>query len=278
MPHLRCIIARSRDEIADAQRIRWRVYGDEEQLLAPAVAIAGREVDARDLGDDTLHLIVYAGSEPVGTVRLLLSRGERGPGNRDRGLDLGFKVDLGALWRLSFVAAEVTRFCVLRRYRCTGVTSALFSALRAESLRRGITHWVAGANMETDLAEDAALAYLLVRRRGLMDDRLRVEALTDAPRSTPRRCAFFNDEQRSCARRGELSGLELPRPLTLFANRMGARYIGDPIYDSYFNVFALPLIAAVGGPSRGPSATVQLDRARDQGGAALDAQPVKDVL
>jgi hypothetical protein len=274
MAHLRCVIARTPDQIADAQRVRWQVYGEEERLLAPSVGVSRREVDARDLCEDTLHFIVYVGAEAVGTVRLLQGRGSDG----DRGLDLGAKVDLGPL-KPPLVAAEVTRFCVLRRHRCTRVTAALFFALRAESRRRGITHWVAGANMETDVVEDAALTYRLVRERGLMDARLRVAALGGAPQATPRRRPFFTEEQRLRAARGELGGLELPRPVSLFAAKMGARYIGAPVYDSYFDVFALPLLAAVvdGGSALG-AASPRPRRARDQGGAALDAQALEDVL
>src|SRR5207249_800049 len=98
------------------------------------------EIDARDDQEGTIHLLVYAGAEPVGTVRLLPARPERAAGGC-LGLDLEGKFDLGAFLRPGMVAAEVTRYCVLRRYRGTGVTGALYLALRAESRRRGITHW-----------------------------------------------------------------------------------------------------------------------------------------
>jgi hypothetical protein len=40
----------------------------------------------------------------------------------------------------------------------------------------------------------------------------------------------------------------MPRTLSLYANKMGARYVGPPAYDPYFGVFALPLVAPLETP------------------------------
>jgi hypothetical protein len=239
------VIARTARQVMDAQRVRWRVYGEEEGLLCASVARSGREVDARDDCEGTTHFIAYSGREPVATVRLL--RRARGDGGQDGclGLDIEAKFDLGALCRPGIVAAEVTRFCALRRCRSTGVTKALFWHLYAESERLGVTHWVAGANTQTDCAEDAALAYRVARARRLVNDGLRAEPrVSDLP-STPRRRPYYTEEQRLRALVGDLAGLDLPRPLSVFAGAMGGRYIGPPVYDGYFNVFALPLVATL---------------------------------
>jgi L-ornithine Nalpha-acyltransferase len=236
--NFRCIIATTAQEIRDAQRLRWIVYGEEEGLLPASTPIEGRETDARDYADGTTHLLVYDGEEAAGAVRLLEPRGSLG-------LDLASKFDLGALSRPGIAPAEVTRYCVLRRYRGTRVTGALFSALYTESARRGVTHWVAGANMGTDCAEDAALAHRVACAQGLMSERFSAEPHDLEPAQTPRRRPCYTDEQRIRARSGDLAGLELPRTLALFARRMGARFIGSPAYDTYFNVFALPLVASL---------------------------------
>jgi hypothetical protein len=220
----------------EAQRLRWQVYGEEEALLPASIGAGGREIDARDDGEGSTHVLAYAGEEPAGTVRLVEPRGRLG-------LDIDAKVDLGALKAPGIMLAEVTRFCVLRQYRCTGATSALFSALHAESVRRGITHWVAGANMETDCAEDAALAYRVARAQRLVSEHLRAEPRVHTVAETPRRRPYYTEEQRARARGGDVAGLALPRTLSIFATRMGARFIGSPVYDAYFNVFALPLVA-----------------------------------
>lgn len=248
MRDFNCIIARTANEIMDAQRLRWHVYGEEEGLLPESACVGGREIDARDDRADTIHLLVYAGQEAVGTVRLLQSSAEGGSANHGRfglGLDLDAKVDLGALSAPGLVAAEVTRYCVLRKYRHTGVTAALFSSLLATSIEHGITHWVAGANMETDCAEDAALAYRVAHEKKLVSPRWRAEPRAHAIPRTPRRRPYYTEEQRTRALGGDVAGLALPRTLSLFATRMGARFVGSPVYDAYFNIFALPLVAAL---------------------------------
>jgi L-ornithine Nalpha-acyltransferase len=245
MAALRCAIASSPREVADAQRVRWRVYGDEERLLPPSAEQAGREIDARDDDGSAVHLVIYAGEEPVGTVRLLLPRASGGvPASGRLGLDLEARFDV----RTSLadaVVAEVTRFCVVRRFRCTSVAKMLLDGLRAESRHRGITCWLAAANMETDCPEDAALAYRLVRARNMVDPDWSAEPRVSAAPLTPRRRPWYTDDQRRCAAaRGHDDGLSLPRTLALFATRMGARYIGPPVFDTDFNVFALPLVAS----------------------------------
>lgn len=239
-----CTVARRPSDIAEAQRIRWQVYGEEEKLLPASAGLAGREIDARDDDGGTLHLLLYAGSEPAGTVRLLPARHDRRATAEDRlGLELETTFDLRGYARRGVVAAEITRYCVLRRFRGTGAAAALYAALWTESQRRGITHWFAAANMETDCAEDAALTYHLVRGRGLFDARSSVRPRLAGVPQTPRRRPYFSEEQRRSARGGAFDHLAIPRTLALFARGMGARYIGPPAYDRYFEIFALPLLA-----------------------------------
>ena len=240
MTRLYCRLAESQREIADAQRVRWIVYGEEERLLAPGAAHQDREVDARDLDVDTAHVIVYADDEPVGTVRLL-------PPRAGRGFELESNFRLGVPPSQAFVGGEVTRYCVVRGHRCTAAARMLHDALTAESLRRGITHWFAAANLETDSAEDAALVYEIMRARNLVDARFHAEPRRTSPAAGRRRC--YTDEALRQAGDARL-GLELPRVIALFTGRMGARCMGLPAYDPYFNVFALPIVADVA-PVRG---------------------------
>jgi putative hemolysin len=244
MQTFRCIIATTEQEIMDAQRVRAAVYVEEEGLLPASASVGGREIDDLDYLDTTVHFLVYAGSEPVGTVRLLRAGAGRAEG-KSLGLDIESKIDLGALAVHGVVAGEVTRFCVLRRYRRTGVTAALFAGLHAESARLGITHWVAGANMETDCPEDAVLAYRVASEKNLVNPRFSAEPRDRALPKTPRKRPYYTEEQRRRVQDGDLAGIELPRTLSLFAAGMGARYIGPPVFDAYFDIFALPLVAAL---------------------------------
>ena len=241
MPGLRLVVAESRQQISDAERLRWQVYGEEEGLLPTSANTNGCEIDGRDFADSTTHLLVYAAGEAVGTVRLIRARSAACTSTAAWGLALESSFVLSGFSQPGVVLAEVTRFCVLRRFRGTRVTPALFAALKSESLRRGVTHWVAAANMETDSAEDAALAYQLIQAKNLINPVFgaRPRPLPGPPR--PARRFVYTPVERLRARRGDVSALRLPRILSLFADKMGARYIGSPAYDPYFNVFAAPL-------------------------------------
>jgi len=234
------------EQIEDAQRVRWQVYVNEEKLLSASTGMDGREIDDVDYLDTTLHLLVYDNREPVGTVRLLQRNAAvaRTTGGA-LGLPLESKFDLGAFARPGIVPAEVTRYCVLRRYRHTGVTTELLSGLYAESVRRGITHWLAGANMTTDLPEDGMIAHHVAREMKLLSEQFQAELLDHQPPRTQRRRPFYTEEQRARGLRGDFGGLRLPRPLSLFAHRMAGRFIGTPVYDEYFNIHALPLVAVL---------------------------------
>ncbi|HYO53289.1 MAG TPA: GNAT family N-acetyltransferase, partial [Archangium sp.] len=53
------------------------------------------------------------------------------------------------------------------------------------------------------------------------------------------------DPERARARQGQLDGLRMPRVLSFFAYKMGARFIAEPLYDTEFHRFSLPLVAAL---------------------------------
>ena len=245
MSALDCRVVRDARDIADAQRLRWRVYGEEERLLPRSACIRGRDIESPRRRSRYHSPDGPAGGEPVGSVRLLPAR----PGANDNlGQRLGLPLESTfalSLPAVSIVAAEVTRYCVLRRHRGTGVAAALFRELRAESGRRGITHWFAAANMQTDHPEEADLAYRLVRARGWLDDEFRAMPRQPPPGKTPRRRRCYSEAQWRRAEGGELGGLPIPRTVALFALGMGARYLGRPGYDIRYDVFSLPLVCRV---------------------------------
>lgn len=264
MQPLRLIVARQEADRADAERLRLQVYCEEEHLLPASSKLEVADGDRRELADMSLRLLVYAGREPVGTVRLnVASRCCRSAAGF--GLELESKFALSGFDQPDLVLAEVTGYCVLRRFRGTRVTPALFAALKDESENRGVTHWVAAANMETDCAEDAAIAYQLIRERSLVSTVFGAHARSTE--SLPLRATRFvySRDQRLAARRGKLGALPLPRTLALFANKMGARYLGPPAYDRHFNVFAAPLAVTV--------ASVGIHPATSRALSSLRAEP-----
>jgi hypothetical protein len=241
-PRVRVVVARSQQQIEDAERVRWQVYCAEECLLPTTTGSDGRELDDYDASPFTTHFVAYVGSEPVGTVRLITARGDAG---RAKGLPLESKFALSGFERPGIELAEVTRYCVVRRYRGTSVTGALFAALHGESKRRGLSHWVAAANAGTDSFDDARIAYQLIVARQWLSGVFHALPVSSAGPGGPAQRRLYTAEQRAVAERGDLSALKLPPTLRLFAGKMAARYLGPPAFDARFQVFAVPLVTRV---------------------------------
>lgn len=228
--------------VADAQRVRERVFVEEKGLLGRGAASAGGEVDAYDELGSTLHFIVYAGGVPAATARLLrpdaaVARAIGQP----MGIDLAARYDLDALAVPGVSLAEVSRMCVVPELRGSEILPALYAAMVGESARAGLTHWVAAANTETDVLEDAMIAYRLAERRGLVSADFRACPRPGASGSGPAVRPLYTPEERARARAGDLAGLRLPRTLRTFA-RLRGRYLGPPIRERGYSVCSLPLV------------------------------------
>lgn len=246
MTTLSCRVATTQRQLDDALRIRWAVFGKELGLLGSTAATTLREVNGFDTLETTVHLVVYADDTPVATSRLLLPNPEvaRAMGG-SLGIELEQKLDLSDVGSPGLVFAESTRFCVLKEWRHSEALVWLQAGLYAESRQRGVTHWIASANMETDSAEDAHLIYQMVMRQELVSHRWRVRAhAPPVPPATPS-APRFTPSERARARQGSFSGLRMPRVLSFFAYKMGARFIAEPLYDTGFHRFSLPLVAAL---------------------------------
>ncbi|GMU03641.1 hypothetical protein KH5H1_77640 [Corallococcus caeni] len=244
--HWRWRVATTQRDMDDAARIRWAVFGGEMGLLTEQSALSRREMTSIDTLDTTVHLLVHVGSEPVATMRVALPNAEvaanlGGP----VGLELAQRLDLSGVIRPGMVFAEPSRFCVLPKWRRTQAVSWLQAAMYAESRRRGVTHWIASANLETDSPEDALLASRVAAHRGWLSPRWRVDV--PDPRQAPKRPRkpFYTPEERARAEQGLWDGLRVPRSPSLFATTMGARFIAEPLYDAYFQWFTLPLVMAL---------------------------------
>ncbi|HET9932748.1 MAG TPA: GNAT family N-acetyltransferase [Polyangiaceae bacterium] len=246
MLNFRVAVASTEQEIRDAQRVRFRVYVDEERMLARRAGAEELDSDERDFCPYTTHVLVYRRGEPVGTVRLLRPRTspDADLGRLDLDLDLSSNFRLSGFAREGLRLGEVTRFCVLRSHRGSSAAALLFSALCRESVRHSITHWVAAANTQTDDAEDAEVLSQIVVKKSLGSPEFAARPLTTAVSREPTRRIYSAEEVR-LARAGRCESLELPPVLSLFARRMGALYIGPPAYDAHFNVFAMPLVSRV---------------------------------
>jgi hypothetical protein len=239
-------LASTRQQLDDALWVRWKVFAQEQRYLKSSEPVVKREVNCFDTLETTLHLVAYAGARPVATVRLLLPNAEIARDNGTAfGTEIEQKVEIAPPGDWPFVPAETSRFCILREFRCSPVFMLLGAHLYRESSRRGVTHWVAGANTETDSIEDARLAYHVAQRLELTSERFRIRPRAPAPPPAAPSRFIYAREEKLRAERGDLAGLRLPRTLAIFAERMGARYAGEPIFDSYFGMFAMPLISSL---------------------------------
>jgi putative hemolysin len=258
---LSCLVATTQRQLDDALRVRWAVFGQELRLLSGPVPLVPREVDCFDTLSTTVHLVVYAGSKPVATSRLLLPNPEVSLlTGRRLGIALEQKLDLSSVDEPGLSLAESTRFCILKEWRHSEVLVRLQAGLYQESRRLGVSHWIASANTETDSPEDAELLFQVAAHQGLLSPRWRVTTLeAHAPPELPS-APLYTPQERARALQGQLEGLRLPRTLALFARKMGARFIGKPLYDAGFRRFSMPLIAAL---DEIPASTLTLFNALD---------------
>lgn len=250
---IHCRTAITQRDLDAAVRIRWEVFGQEKGYIEEEAPRVSRELDRMDTLDTTLHIVAYAGGEPAGAARLLLGSPEVARNNGLRfGLHLEMAYDLNVFHQPGVVVAETTRVCVLQRFRGAGVFDAVYAALLRESLSRGVTHWVASANIETDDPADALIAYRVAESRGLVDRRWAVAARGPSPEISAPRHPIYTAAERARARSGELRGLRLPLTLLLYA-RKGARFIGPPAYDRRFHMCSMPLVVEIAPVREAPS-------------------------
>ncbi|MCY1045650.1 GNAT family N-acetyltransferase [Corallococcus sp. bb12-1] len=244
--HWRWRVATTQREMDDAARIRWAVFGGELGLMAGQGAPSKREVTCFDTLDTTLHVLVYAGTEPVGALRLFLPNPQVAASQGGTvGLEMEQRVDLSGLVRPERVFAEPSRFCVLEPWRRSEAVTWLQAGMYVESWRRGVTHWIASANLETDSREDALLSWRVAASRGWLSPRWQVDVPEPWQAPAHPRSPFYTPEERAKAEQGAMDGLRLPRAPSLFARTLGARFIAKPLYDTYFQWFTLPLIIAL---------------------------------
>jgi hypothetical protein len=243
---LSCLVATTQRQLDDALRVRWNVFGEELRLLGGALPPVPREVDCFDTLPTTVHLVVYAGSKPVATSRLLLPNPEVSLLTGQRlGIALEQKLDLSGVAGPGLSLAESTRFCILKEWRHSEVLVRLQAGLYQESRRLGVSHWIASANTETDCAEDAELLFHVATAQRLVSPRWKVTTLCAHAAPELPEAPLYTPLQRLRACQGQLEGLRLPRTLALFSRKMGARFIGTPLYDAGFRRFSMPLIAAL---------------------------------
>jgi predicted GNAT family N-acyltransferase len=237
-----CVTHHGPSHLDQATRVRALVFGRELGYVRGTCA-ALREIDAFDPLESTRHILLHAGKEVAGTARLLLPNKEVASACSTLfGLSIESSLDLSPLRDIGAHPAETTRVCVLPAWRGTRAMAALYAALFEESWKNGVTHWVACANAETDSIEDATIVGQIARKQGLVEPDLVLRPREAEHRPPPSARRLFDDVARLRARRGDLTGMRLPRTLSLFTRSLGARVAGPPLYDPHFHMCAIPIV------------------------------------
>jgi putative hemolysin len=218
---LRVSIARTPDEVRDAQRLRHRVFV--EEMGAPAAAGGRLERDRFD--PFCKHLIVRdrLSGDVVGTYRILTP---------ERAAALGSfmaerEFDLARLAPIRGEIAEVGRACIDAPYRCGAIIMLLWSGLASYAMERGFGYLFGCVSVGLGEASDGYAIYERLAPRHLAPPEYRVLPRTEL------------------ARRGPGSNTP-PPPLLKGYLRAGAWICGEPAWDPEFGTVDLPVLLPLG--------------------------------
>lgn len=211
-PSLEARFATTPALVADAQRLRAEVFGDEYgvQFDGPE----GLDIDHYDAF--CLHLNVYdvANDLLIATTRLLSQEKAAEAG----GFYSGQEFDLSAISRMPGRILEVGRTCVHPDYRSGGAITVLWSALAEYLMAEGFSHLIGCASISlADGGTTLASVMPTLREKYFVDNELRV---------SPNREIIL-----SASGTGPVS---VP-PLLKAYLRMGCRIGGEACWDPEFN-------------------------------------------
>jgi predicted GNAT family N-acyltransferase len=217
--------------------VRNIVFRDEEHLITQT------DHDEYDELSSTKHIVVYVNSEPVAAARVIFpnTRVARAKGGLF-GLPVEHQFDLSPLMRAGLIPAESGRVAVLKKYRKSEVILWLLAGIYWVSRNSGVNAWAAAANAEVDALRDTRLMARVALARGLQSP-VRVSAHESPPPPGQPSAVFYKPEHWELARQGRFGELPLPNVLSLFSGRMGAKFMGDPLYLPEFARLAFPIVA-----------------------------------
>lgn len=214
-------LARNEDEVAAAQRLRYRVFFDEMGAHPnPAAQASGRDEDKYDAVCD--HLLAVANNQVVGTYRLIRREAAEAVG----GFYTTDEFDISSLLSYPGNLLELGRSCVDANWRSRGAVQQLWQGLAAYIVEHRIDLLFGCASLPgTDPSlHGPQLAYLRDHHRAPVE--LRTRALSPHAVDTSALAAQDGDQRRLfCA---------LP-PLLKGYLRAGA-WVGEgAVIDPHFN-------------------------------------------
>jgi putative hemolysin len=212
-------LARSGGDIAEAQRLRFKVFAEEMHARLPN-SHSGLDQDDFDVWCD--HLIVrdLSSLRVVGTYRILPPHQMRAAG----GWYSQTEFDLSRLQHLSASTIEVGRACVHRDYRCGSTILLLWAGLARYMKNSGYRHLIGCASVPLNDGGHLAARLHDELQNHLVAPEYRVFPLLPFPHSCLSRATHY----------------EMPSLIKAYL-RLGARVCGDPAWDPDFNSADFPL-------------------------------------
>ncbi len=206
-------LARTHSEIAEAQRLRYKVFS--EEMGAEISGTDGLDIDGFDQFCD--HLLVRDSDtqQVIGTYRILSPR----MANEAGGYYSAGEFDISRLQHLFSSTVEVGRACVHWDYRSGGTITMLWAGLAKYMQMHNYEYMIGCASVPmTDGGHAAASLFNLLKDDYLSPQEYRVFAHNPLPITSLR-----NDMQVACP------------PLIKGYLRLGAYICGAPAWDPYFN-------------------------------------------
>lgn len=212
-------LARNPDEVAEAQRLRYRIFA--EEMGARLNGYDGRDMDGFDALCDHLLVRDTETDEVIGTYRMLdpYMAAEAG------GYYSAGEFDLTRLMHLSSSMVELGRSCVDARYRNGATISLLWAGLARYMMVHGYEYLIGcGSISMADGGYNAAAVYERLAQKYLSPHEYRVFPHTPLPLP-----ALLNDIRAQ-------NGMEPSVPPLLKGYlRAGAWICGEPAWDPDFN-------------------------------------------
>jgi putative hemolysin len=219
-----CALARTQSELEAAQRIRYRVFGEEMGARLPSAA-TGLDIDHFDMFCEHLLVRDQVRDEVVGTYRILPPEQARMAG----GYYSETEFDISRLAHLRGQMAEVGRSCVHLDYRDGATISQLWSGLAEYVMQNGHEYLIGCASISmNDGGHYAASVYNKIHKLHAAPAEYRVFPHHRLPLES------LNQEM----------DVILP-PLIKGYLRLGAYIAGEPAWDKEFNTADLFILLPV---------------------------------
>ena len=220
---LYCSLARTPSEVAEAQRLRYKVFA--EEMGAQLSGTGGLDQDGFDDLCDHLLVRESGSNQVVGTYRILSpQKAFEAGGYYSAG---GF--DLTRLGNIMHSTAEIGRACVHKNYRSGGTITLLWAGLAKYMQMHNIEHVIGSASIPMqDGGHAAASLYHKLKDEYAAPAEYRVFPHKPLPID-----ALNQGVQAACP------------PLLKGYLRLGAYICGAPAWDAYFNTADLLILLPI---------------------------------